>query len=269
MHLNALLKYAVHEQLLKANPIPRNYRSLWFGVGIRQKIDNNKNKRAINTVLESSELTTLRKYFKNLRIDQTNVSQMVSRVGILITTYTGIRPAELQAIRPSDIIWNNQQTLMRFHIHDSWDNVGKFMNGRTKTGINCDTLYLPAWATIIVNTFLEYREEFMLDHGMPKNDDPIMLTLNSFVAMENHLPIDQHSFNDYLKKISHDLNFPRADEMTMYWLRHSIATELAEKSEGKYAVAAQLMGHSISIFMDHYAHSQKEAEEAMALSMVE
>lgn len=267
MHLNSLLDYAVHEQVLDYNPLPKNYRALWFGIGIRQKMANDKTKRAINTVLEPSEILALRHYFIDLTIDGNNVMRMVSRVGILITSFLGLRPAELQAIRPSDIIWDNSHTQIRFSIHDSFDNQNKQMNGRTKTGNNRETLYLPNWATDIVMQFIHLRQEFLLAHNFNHLDDPILLTLNSFKSLVAHLPLEQHALNDRLKSIAQELDLPRDKKMTMYWLRHSVATELASKANGKYAVAAQLMGHSVTIFMERYVHSQKEEEEKLAMTM--
>lgn len=267
VHLKSFFDHTVQEGVIERNPIPTNFRAEWFGVGVRQKISNQKYSRAFDEVLEPTEIQALRNYFKSLVITPQNIDNSTSKIGILISAFVGLRPAELQALTPSDIKWNTSLTRMRFHIHDSYDNMNKVMNGRTKTGSNRDTLYLPDWASSLVRDYLAVRDVYMVEHEITGINLPIMLSLHWSKSSHDYYPITQSALNTQLKHIAKELRIPRFKRMSLYWLRHTISTELANNANGKFAPAAALMGNSVAVFMEVYVNSQKEAEEALAMSI--
>lgn len=267
VHLKAFFDHAVHEGVIERNPIPTTFRSEWFGVGVRQKIMNRKYSRAFDEILEPTEIQAIRNYFRDLVITPQNVDKMTSKIGILIAAFTGVRPAELQYLLPSDIMWNGRLSRMRFHVHDSWDNHNKIRNGRTKTGNDRDTLYLPDWASSLVRDYIDTRNYYMTEHEITGIDLPILLSLHQSHSSREYYPIDQNSLNLQFKRIGKQLRIPRFKRFTLYWLRHTISTELANNANGKFAPAAALMGNSVNVFMEVYVNSQREAEEALAMSI--
>lgn len=266
IHLRALLEHAANEGIIDTNPIPHNYRAEWFGTGVRQKIMDAKITHSTDQVLEPSEIRDLRNYFKDLTITDKNVHNIVTKIGIMIATFTGNRPGELQAIRPTDIIWDSSLSRMSFTIHDSFDDQHKIFNGRTKTGTERTTRFLPDWASDIVKTYLETRDKYLSDHGLTSANSPILLSLYRLTETQENYPVTQTSLNQTFRRIANEIGIHDYKRLTVYWLRHTVATDLAERANGKYADAAQLMGHSVTTFLEHYVHARRETETAMALS---
>ncbi|MDR0899921.1 MAG: site-specific integrase [Lactobacillaceae bacterium] len=262
MHLNKMLEYAVHEGVISKNPLPINYMSEWFGSGIRQKIANKEKSRA-HDALSEIEIDTLRNYFKESSFTNSPIYNQTSKIGILISAFTGIRPGELQAIRESDIkVLDNK---IGFYIHDSYDDAHLVFNNRTKTGNNRNTLFLPAWASKIVFDYISKRNEFLKTNSINLSNPVLMLNIRELDKTVAGTPITQAAFNKSLNRIIRQLQFNR-EKISMYFLRHTVASELAVKSNGDYSNAAGLMGHTITTFLETYVHAQEDRMQSIAVN---
>ncbi|MFT8878349.1 MAG: tyrosine-type recombinase/integrase [Oenococcus sp.] len=265
IHLNALLSYCVKKQILYANPIPTSYMGQWFGRGVRKKmIEISKNKVGIR-ILEPSEIEAIRNYFKT-NLHENNPSKNVSKIAIMIDVFTGLRPQEIQALRPSDMIFSADHRQIAFHISNSWNNKDKFLNHRTKTGTERNTLFLPEWATHKLVDFLSQRDKYLKENGFQPNAQPIILNLSNFRYTERSMPLEQTTMNQELRKICCALRLSKT-KISLYWLRHTISSQLAGMVNGKYEIAADLMGNSVNTFLTRYVHAQKEEEETISLRM--
>ncbi|MHA5112435.1 tyrosine-type recombinase/integrase [Oenococcus oeni] len=265
IHLNAFLSYCVKKRILDSNPIPTSYMGQWFGRGVRKKmIEMNKNKVGVR-VLEPSEIKSIRNYFK-INLHENDPSKNVSKIAIMIDVFTGIRPQEIQALRPSDMIFSTDHDKTAFHISDSWNNKDKFFNHRTKTGTDRNTLFLPNWATKKLVGFLDQRDKYLKENGFQPNDQPIILNLSNFRYTERSMPLQQTTMNQELRKICCELKL-KENKISLYWLRHTVSSQLAGMVNGKYEIAADLMGNSIDTFLARYVHPQKEEEETISLRM--
>ncbi|MFT8812445.1 tyrosine-type recombinase/integrase [Oenococcus sp.] len=265
IHLNALLKYCVKKNIIGINPIPDSYMGQWFGRGVRKKIiEINRNKAGIR-ILEPSEIAAIRNYLQD-NLAENNPIKSVSKIGIMIDSFTGIRPQEIQALKPSDMIFSPDHTKVSFHISDSWNNKDKFLNHRTKTGTERNSLFLPEWATTKLIKFISNRNEYLTENGFNPENQPIILNLSNFQYTDRHMPLEQTTMNQALRKICCELSLSKK-EISLYWLRHTISSQLAGMVNGKYEIAADLMGNSINTFLTRYVHAQKEEEELISLNV--
>lgn len=266
MHLNALLKYATEHKIIAENPLPSEPLIKWFGQGMRRRQENNLIRPVKHRVFYQSEMASIRDYL--LKQDYTQpADKTASRIALLIMAYTGIRPGEAQALKHSSII-RTKDNRIKFNINDSWDEVAKFANCRTKTGTNRISAALPKSASEAVETFLIAQQEKLADWNITAADPYILLNTQDPRKAQDSLPISQNAMNKMLKQLIHELKMDRPDlEIVSYTLRHTFATELSGLVNGRYEIAAALMGHTTSTYIQTYLNVQDDLANEIADSL--
>ena len=214
-------------------------------------------------IFSQAEMNKIREHLLNQDYSQP-ADKTASKIGLLIMAFTGVRPAELQVLKPSSIIRTNDNRI-KFEISDSWDDIAKFANGRTKTGANRITAALPQKATEALETFLKAQQERLADWHLNLSDPFILLNTQDPRKAQDFLPISQQAMNKMLKQIVTDLKFSRPNlEIVNYTLRHTFATELSGLVNGRYELAAALMGHTTSTYMQTYLNVQEDLASEIA-----
>ncbi|EKP90040.1 tyrosine-type recombinase/integrase [Oenococcus oeni] len=251
-----LFDYLVDRGILSTNFIPKNYLRIWFGGGIRFNIENHHKKSVLDRVLTSKDIHCLRNQLTNTNLTYENFRYMTSRLAILIDAVTGLRPAEVLALKFSDLKFDGHNYY--FHIHDSYDDLHHIFNGRTKTGYDRETLAINPRIIKLIKRYMNFQTLLLKEIKTENSGQLIFLNINDYQKAGMGYPITQAALNKTLKIFARKYQFENADKISLYFLRHTVATELFHQLPDRLEVAAQFMGHSTEMFIKTYVRPQTD-----------
>lgn len=188
-----------------------------------------------------------------------------SKLAILIETYTGMRVGELQALKFSNIVFENAE--WSFRIDNSWSDYFRGFNGSLKArpkGYSRLVLPVPEKVINLLKRYKSKQKAFLKEHDLATSSDLILINLHDYKKNNFKEPIKQKSLNDMLKAICKRLNIKsNGKRLSMYSFRHTLCTKLANTPGMSYPWAAQRMGHSLNMFMNTYVGVNSDVNRRM------
>lgn len=256
-HLRNYFK-SIEGKVIKENPIPENALKLFF-------------KQSDFTVAQewriftADELVKIREsIIDDLKND--SVENNGSKLAILIESYTGMRVGELQALKFSNMVKNDN--FWTFKIDDSWSDLSKSFNGTLKArpqGYTRTLLPIPAKVIEQIKGYHTLQENFLKDHGLTNPKRLMFLNLRDYRRAQKCEPLTQSGLTYTFKEICRKLGIdPNGKRMSIYSFRHTICTKLANTPGISYPWAAEKMGHTVSMFMKTYVGVDPDINSRMS-----
>ena len=203
VHLRNYFK-SLEGKVIKENPVPERALKLFFK---QSDFTVSQDWR----IFTKSELKAMRQSLitdlKNNRVELNG-----SKLAILIESYTGMRVGELQALKFSDIV--QEDNYYTFRISDSWSDLAKTFNGSLKArpkGESRTLLPIPKDVIDLVKEYQTKQNEFLTDHNLTNSLDLIFLNLHDYKKANNKEPITQSDMNPEVRTTSRFLlwlNYP-------------------------------------------------------------
>lgn len=256
VHLHAFFDKYVGA-VYKRNPVPRGPINAFF----KEEEQTLKKERY---TLSKVEVGQLIRAIKD-GLDMDNPLVCVTRLAIWVDTLTGMRPQELQALRWSDLVGDDKNGYY-FHIDDAWSDVSKKLNGhlkKRKHGESRDTLPISNELKEYLDRYHEAQVAYLDSKMIVNENDFIFLNLNDYQKATAGFPICQTSLNEMLKRLGDQIGIDTDLKWSLYSLRHTVATTLANDPDVPYPWAAQVLGHTVQIFMKTYVHVTDEVDDQM------
>lgn len=261
-HMRSFFEPLVGESI-KSNPVPVRALSKFFrkdekSVKKKKYLLSEKERTALSGILEQ-------------RLSMSDVTKMVTTLGIWIGLETGMRPQEIQGLK-----WNNLKTSNGYHlfiIDDAWSERKHALNGHLKSRNKGDFRETLPLTHNLYNALLLYKKKqskFLREKGIKNHNKFILLNLNDYRVANLGYPVSQASLNEMLIKLGTEakINAPKEMQWSMYSLRHTVATKLGNTPGMSYPWAAARMGHTLEEFMQTYVHVDKDRSLEMLAKWV-
>lgn len=242
---------------IKENPVPEGALKLFF-----KQSDFSVPQEWY--IISSSELEKIR----NLIIEDLNHSSVMnwgSKLAILVESYTGMRVGELQALKFSNVVF--EDSVWTFRINNSWSDYTRSFTGSLKArpkGYSRTLLPIPEEVIILLKRYKDKQSSFLKGHDLDNPLDLVFMNLHDYKSASNEEPLKQKSINDMFKNICDRLGIKSGDkQLSMYSFRHTICTSLANTPGMSYPWAAEKMGHSLQMFMNTYVGVDPDMNQQM------
>lgn len=256
IHLRNYFK-TIEGKVIKENPIPENALKVFF----KQSDFTVSQEWRIFTADELSKIRKLIIY----DLKHNSVEMNGSKLAILLASYTGMRVGELQALKFSNLI--QDEDVLTFKIEDSWSDLTKSFNGSLKArpkGYSRILLPIPQEVIDLVKFYQVKQKQFLIDHDLDNPLDLVFMNLHDYKKASNQEPITQKAFNYMLKEICQQLDIKsNGQRMSLYSFRHTVCTQLANTPKMSYPWAADKMGHSLQMFMKTYVGLSTDIDNQM------
>lgn len=256
-HIRTFFESLLDKSVLSINPIPRGYlkeyfRASDFSVGRKWYL------------FSKEEFNLLRKELIK-EYESSNVANSVSKLAILIDTYLGLRPEELQVLKFDQLV--KYQGNWTFKINDSWSESQKKPNGALKDRPKGAYRYcLPIKDERVIKIIQEFhvrQTEYLEQFGLENTSGYIFLNLHNYRALASvvQTPIVQNSLNDMLKKACEKVGIRNSKDtvLAMYSIRVYLSTLLGSDNRISNVYACQRMGNTIQVFLSTYVKESKES----------
>lgn len=256
-HLRSYFGLLQEEGTVVVNPVPKNALKKFFRI---DEFTTSQEKY----VFSDDEVNSIKNKVIN---DLYTLSSDFwgSRIAILIALDVGMRPQEVQAVKWSQIV--NDENYMVFEINDAWSEKLGRLNGHLKgraRGISRKTINISPEVLGILRIFYQKQKKLLERKGIINKSDFILLNCRDTRLMKKGIPLGQKSMNDLLKKICQEVHVANGDkQISMYTCRHTVATKLGNTPGMSYPWAAARMGHSLEMFMKTYVHADQNKSQAM------
>lgn len=256
-HLRSYFGLLQEEGTVVVNPVPKNALKKFFRI---DEFTTSQEKY----VFSDDEVNSIKNKVIN---DLYTLSSDFwgSRIAILIALDVGMRPQEIQAVKWSQIV--NDENYMVFEINDAWSEKLGRLNGHLKgraRGISRKTINISPEVLGILKIFYQKQKKLLERKGIINKSDFILLNCRDTRLMKKGIPLGQKSMNDLLKKICQEVHVANGDkQISMYTCRHTVATKLGNTPGMSYPWAAARMGHSLEMFMKTYVHADQNKSQAM------
>ena len=256
IHMRNFFK-TIEGKAIKKNPVPESALKLFF----RQSDFTVPQEWYI---LSDQELDRIRQIIIN-DLKHSSVMNWVSKLAILIESYTGMRVGELQALRFANII--NEKGQWSFRINNSWSDYTNNFTGALKArpkGYSRVLLPVPESIIILLKQFQVKQKDFLENNGITNKNDLVFINLYDYKTAYFGKPIRQRSVNDMFKSICKKADIhANGKKLSLYSFRHTICTKLANTPGMMYPWAAEKMGHSLQMFMNTYVGVDPSVEDKM------
>lgn len=240
------------------NPVPERFLSKFF------RKDELVSQRKYH-ILNESEYSELSQAIKE-SLHLYSPTKSVSKLAVWIGLETGMRPQEIQALKWSNLVTQDQNAY--FIIDNAWSSSSNHLTGHLKSrkvGESRKTLPISNDLKETLLKFQSIQSDFLKSKEIKNTNDFILLNLNNFKKSMNGIPVDQHRMNEMLhvlgKKANLEIN-PN-EKWSMYSLRHSAATKLGNTPNMSYPWAASRLGHTLAQFMKTYVHVDRDINKEM------
>ncbi|ARD06170.1 integrase [Lactobacillus amylolyticus] len=256
VHMRNFFK-SIQGTVVKENPVPEGALKLFF----RQSDFTVPQEWYI---LSDQELDKIRQLIVE-DLKHSSVMNWVSKLAILIESYTGMRVGELQAMKFANVVNENEK--WSFRINNSWSDYTNDFTGALKArpkGYSRVLLPVPESLIILLKQFQIKQESFLDDNGITNENDLVFINLHDYKTACFGKPIKQRSINDMFKSICERADIHADDKkLSIYSFRHTICTKLANTPGMSYPWAAEKMGHSLQMFMNTYVGVDPSIEDKM------
>ncbi|CAM3163269.1 Site-specific recombinase XerD [Lactobacillus bombicola] len=256
IHLRNYFK-SLEGKVIKENPVPENALKVFFK---QSDFTVSQEWRIFTT----DELVKIRKLIVH-DLKHNPVEMNGSKLAILIESYTGMRVGELQALKFSNIV--RDEDVLTFRINDSWSDLTKSFNGSLKArpkGYTRTLLPIPQDVIDLVRIYQARQKQFLVDHDLCNPLDLVFMNIHDYKKASNQEPITQKSINEMLRKICQQLDInSNGQRMSLYSFRHTVCTQLANTPKMSYPWAADKMGHSLQMFMKTYVGLSEDINKKM------
>lgn len=256
-HLRSYFNVLQEQGIVQINPVPKNALKKFF------RIDE-FTASAEKYVFSEDEVTRIKKKIIS-DLYELSVDFWGSRIAILIALDVGMRPQEIQAVKWSQIVKDEDYPV--FEINDSWSEKLGRLNGHLKgrvRGVSRRTINISPEVLGMLRIYQEKQKQLLKQKRIINKDSFILLNCRDSRLMKNGIPIGQKSMNDVLKKVCLEVQVANGDkQISMYTCRHTVATKLGNTPGMSYPWAAARMGHSLEMFMKTYVHADRNKSQAM------
>lgn len=256
IHMRNFFK-SIEGKTIKENPVPESPLKVFFR---QSDFTLSKDWR----IFTNDELTAIRNLITD-DLKHSSINNWGSKLAILVESYTGMRVGELQALKFSNIVYENDVWTLR--INNSWSDYMNNFTGSLKArpkGYSRTVLPLPEEAIILLQRYKDKQSSFLKEHDLSNESDLIFINLHDYKSAFSNEPIRQRSINDMLREICKRLKIEAGDKrMSLYSFRHSICTHLANVPGMSFTWAAEKMGHSLQMFMNTYVGVDPSIDKEM------
>ncbi|NRN74891.1 MAG: Integrase [Lactobacillus helveticus] len=256
IHMRNFFK-SIEGKTIKENPVPESPLKVFFR---QSDFTLSKDWR----IFTNDELTAIRNLITD-DLKHSSINNWGSKLAILVESYTGMRVGELQALKFSNIVYENDVWTLR--INNSWSDYMNNFTGSLKArpkGYSRTVLPLPEEAIILLQRYKDKQSSFLKEHDLSNESDLIFINLHDYKSAFSNEPIRQRSINDMRREICKRLKIEAGDKrMSLYSFRHSICTHLANVPGMSFTWAAEKMGHSLQMFMNTYVGVDPSIDKEM------
>ena len=256
-HLRSFFSFLLDKAVLSVNPIPKGYLKIFF----KQSDFSTGRKWHLFSKDEIDELRKeLLKEYKN-----STVPNSVSKLAVLLDTYLGLRPEELQVLKFDQLV--KYEGSYTFKIDNSWSEKDKKPNGSLKDRPKGAYRYcLPIKNKEIIDLIKEFeikQKEFLDKYGLENTSGYIFLNLHNYksISSNNQLPVTQASLNEKLKDACSKAGIKKQDNsiLALYSLRVYLSSLLGNDNRISNMYACQRMGNTIQVFLSTYVKENRES----------
>ena len=163
---------------IKENPVPEGALKLFF-----KQSDFSVPQEWY--IISSSELEKIR----NLIIEDLNHSSVMnwgSKLAILVESYTGMRVGELQALKFSNIVF--EDSVWTFRINNSWSDYTKSFTGSLKArpkGYSRTLLPIPEEVIILLKRYKDKQSSVLKGNGLDNPLELVFMNLHDYNSASN------------------------------------------------------------------------------------
>ena len=193
------------------------------------------------------------------------VANSVSKLAVLLDTYLGLRPEELQVLKFDQLV--KYQGSYTFKIDNSWCEKDKKPNGSLKDRPKGAYRYcLPIKNKELIDLIKEFKikqEEYLNSNGLENTSGYIFLNLHNYKSLSsnNQLPVTQSGLNDKLKDACNKAGIQKQKNsiLALYSLRVYLSSLLGNDNRISNIYACQRMGNTIQVFLSTYVKENRES----------
>ena len=256
-HFRAFFTFLLDKAVLNINPIPRSYLKLFF----RQSDFSTGRKWHL---FSKDEVAALRKELLK-EYKSSTVANSVSKLALLVDTYLGLRPEELQVLKFDQLV--KYEGSYTFKIDNSWSEKDKKPNGSLKDRPKGAYRYcLPIKNSEIIDLIKEFQikqKKYLDEYGLKNTSGYIFLNLHNYrsISSNNQLPVTQGSLNDKLKDVCSKAGIEKQENsvLALYSLRVYLSSLLGNDNRISNMYACQRMGNTIQVFLSTYVKENRES----------
>ena len=256
-HFRAFFTFLLDKAVLNINPIPRSYLKLFF----RQSDFSTGRKWHL---FSKDEVAALRKELLK-EYKSSTVANSVSKLALLVDTYLGLRPEELQVLKFDQLV--KYEGSYTFKIDNSWSEKDKKPNGSLKDRPKGAYRYcLPIKNNEIIDLIKEFQikqKKYLDEYGLKNTSGYIFLNLHNYrsISSNNQLPVTQGSLNDKLKDVCSKAGIEKQENsvLALYSLRVYLSSLLGNDNRISNMYACQRMGNTIQVFLSTYVKENRES----------
>lgn len=256
-HLRTFFEYLIDVAVIVVNPIPKGYLKRFF----RQSDFNTGRKWHL---FSKDEINDLREELLK-EYESSTVANSVTKLAVLLDTYLGLRPEELQVLKFDQLV--KYEGSYTFKINNSWSEKEKRPNGSLKDRPKGAFRYcLPIKDNRIIKLIKEFKEkqqQYLSKYGLENTSDYIFLNLHNYnsIRSDNQLPVAQKSLNDRLKEACDRAGIVKQEGavLALYSIRVYLSSLLGKDNNISNVYASQRMGNTVQVFLNTYVKETRES----------
>ena len=176
-HFRAFFTFLLDKAVLNVNPIPRGYLKLFF-----KQSDFSTGRKW--HLFSKDEVAALRKELLK-EYKSSTVANSVSKLALLVDTYLGLRPEELQVLKFDQLV--KYEGSYTFKIDNSWSEKDKKPNGSLKDRPKGAYRYcLPIKNNEIIDLIKDFQikqKKYLDEYGLKNTSGYIFLNLHNYKSI--------------------------------------------------------------------------------------
>lgn len=184
-HFRTFFTFLIDKAVLAVNPIPKGYLKLFF-----KQSDFSTGRKW--HLFSKDEISVLREELLK-EYKGATIANSVSRLALIVDTYLGLRPEELQVLKFDQLV--EYEGSYTFKIDDSWSEKEKKPNGSLKDRPKGAYRYcLPIKNTEVIDLIKDFQikqKKYLDEYGLKNTSGYIFLNLHNYksISSNNQLPV--------------------------------------------------------------------------------